>query len=125
MGWSKSPGQERGTLMASKSDIIGVERIAIIDRAAPSGGFVGWTNQPTWNVALLLSNDEGLMSESQYLVSSEYAANGIYAAADALEAWCRDMDSTEPTTFVDRISWDFVNWSEVAFSILDDVAETL
>lgn len=78
--------------MASKSDIIGVERLAIIDRAAPSGGFDGWTNQPTWNVALLL---------------------------------CRDMDFTEPSTFVDRISWDFVNWSEVAFSILDDVAETL
>lgn len=57
-------------------------------------GYQGWTNYQTWNVALWISNDEGL-----YNMAQDYREQGYKAFADAL----RELGSLETP---DGIAWN-------------------
>lgn len=109
--------------------------------AQPSGGTVadtdttynGWTNYPTWNVALWLDNEEGsyeLVREMARETADEEFRTSVLA--DNLKALHEEaMDSLGITealgasVFSDLLGYalDSVNWHEIAKGLLDEVAD--
>jgi hypothetical protein len=99
----------------------------------------GWTNRETWATKLHIDNDQGL-----YEISQDYArtawqeheqdGEGRYATAaaclaDTLENWFDDMagDFTELTAGIYTMLRDIgslyrVNWSEIAESMIEELA---
>lgn len=78
----------------------------------------GWTNYPTWNVALWLSNEEGLYHQSIEIGAMEFEYEIL--RADAFKSWVRDelMPDLGGSMAADLLGYalDEVNWTEVADS---------
>ena len=87
----------------------------------------GWSNRPTWNVNLWLSNDQGLYNEvnriartcapDQYTAEEERESE-VERFTQALEAYCRAIWPTGKTP--DNDSLDACDFAEVAASWLED-----
>lgn len=97
----------------------------------------GWTNYPTWNVALWINNDawlQGYWDERvQELIGEEPDDDSIltpaqqarYALAENLkdyfEEWASEQDEHGAGPLTDLMGWALgqVNWDEIAESIMD------
>lgn len=88
----------------------------------PDGqGYNGWSNYPTWAVALWLDNDPGTYEESRAIVRG---ASGLQIHADdALREYVREMvELDEASLRADLLGFalDSVDWREITDALLDD-----
>ncbi len=96
-------------------------------------GYNGWSNYPTWDVALWIGNEEGLYDEAQALTRAAASYHGDRTQqgilADNLKAWVEELDEVmgAPTTgyVADLYGWAFsqVDWYEIAEHYLQEVSE--
>jgi hypothetical protein len=89
----------------------------------------GWSNRPTWNVNLWLSNDEGLYHEVNRLerrhvrtdqgddFSPTGAPEGLDDFADAIELFCRELWPDGLTPDGDKLSE--ADFDEIAVAWVD------
>lgn len=89
--------------------------------------YSGWTNYPTWNMALWMDNDQGLQ---EMVLEQAAASKDKYELADWLKNfWEEQADEQGLTTnsgpFVDIFGWalEQVNWDEIAEKYLDQLEE--
>lgn len=92
-------------------------------------GYNGWTNYPTWNVALWLANDEGLYRETLDIVEWNKKDDDedhmvVVDLADALKSWVVDelAPDLDASFAADLLGYalDQVDWQEIAKNLLDD-----
>src|SRR4051794_31007185 len=100
------------------------------ERGAMTGeqGYNGWTNYPTWNVALWLDNDQFLQMQMREIAVTGGSA---YDAAQSLRVFVDGLvEDIAPAMFgasfaADIFGWalEQVDWLEIARNILEDVTE--
>ena len=92
----------------------------------------GWTNYPTWNVALWIGNDPGLDEMLREMARDEIdrgESENVYNLAARIKDWIRYGDEMAPdlgaSMYADILGWalDHVNWDEIAQHALDDARE--
>lgn len=101
----------------------------------PTRRYNGWTNYPTWDIALWLGNEQELDAEAraiarqaamrEQLSDREYKSLTV-AAADALKAWCLlSMPETPAGWLSDITGWamEQVDWRAIAIHYLDAEGE--
>ena len=98
-----------------------------------SEGYNGWSNYPTWNVNLWLSNDEGLYNQTTERVRSaiweRYSINvdPRGPVAEALKTWVTEELAPDlgASFAADLLGWalDQVDWREIAAAWIEDVGE--
>lgn len=79
----------------------------------------GWTNYPTWNVNLWLTNDEG--SYNYWMERARDAE--VNELAISLEEEHKEMiPELEASTYSDLLQYTLglVNWNEIAQSLIED-----
>ena len=85
-------------------------------------GYNGWSNYPTWNVNLWLSNDEGLYNETR----RRLRCLTRYERADALKTFVRDELAPDlgASFAADLMGYalDEVDWFEIAEAWSEDAA---
>ena len=88
----------------------------------------GWSNYPTWNVALWLGNEEGSYNTCLDLARSALGDDHPrVTVADALKDMLEEFSpDLEASVYADLLGWalNSVDWFEVADSFLEQVAET-
>lgn len=133
---------ELDRLAASDSNDDHIAGLTQLVRDLTPSDYNGWTNYPTWAVALWLDNDRSLYEETRALTrmhlsiapddenvpeiwTAEEAAR--YRLADTLKAWMRDDLAPDlGASFAsDLLGWalDHVEWDEIAQSRIDAEAE--
>lgn len=80
-----------------------------------TNGYQGYTNYPTWNIALWIDNDEGLSDE----VNSEAnRAIDTYKFKQWLKDYCREvmLDNELQGAAADIFGWacEQIDWNELA-----------
>ena len=84
----------------------------------------GWTNKPTWLVALWLDNDQGSHEELHRIIEE---SEDLDDAEDSLMEFVavlifgKDYDKVDGFT-TDLLNWSlaYVNWSEIVANNLED-----
>jgi len=80
----------------------------------------GWTNYPTWNVHLWLSNEEGLYYQSREIVLE---AENERDACEALREFVEQISIPMGASMtVDIYSWalSVVNWREIVTELREE-----
>lgn len=87
-------------------------------------GYNGWSNYPTWAVALWLDNDPGTYEESRAIVRDALESRALRIDADdALREYVREMvELDEASLRADLLGFalDSVDWREITDALLDD-----
>jgi hypothetical protein len=88
----------------------------------------GWTNYPTWNVHLWLSNDESLYHAAIERTRAAYEANESKSdVIDALRGWVRDELAPDlgASFAADLLGYalDEVDWVEIADAWIETATE--
>ncbi len=96
-----------------------------------SGDYNGWPNYETWNVALWLSNDEGLYHRSREMAEEATAYDEpVFALADELREFVDDLaeqtcpGSRSGASFVCDLlgaALSDVDWHEIASNLLSEI----
>ena len=82
----------------------------------------GWTNYPTWNVALWIDNEESFQEDAKMIMKEDHEHNCEYW--DAMRSWVEDVvvgiEKIEGCA-CDLGGWALgqVNWKEVCDAYMD------
>lgn len=74
----------------------------------------GYSNYPTWDVALWIDNEEGLYHQRLELIQ---ACGDVYEASQALKDWYNEAfppPETGPIADIYGFAMDHVDWHELA-----------